>query len=88
MTRERAEALFGPIKTVCQCPPIPIRSLDWSAYFDRYLDVDCPSWVQASAATEEEAVAELLEQAADHFCEMLGKMRLADLDRLSGCNDL
>ena len=66
MTREQAERLYGPINTVCQYPPIPMRNFDWCAYFDNLIDLDCPSWIQASGETEAEALDNLLEQAEEH----------------------
>ena len=84
MTRKQAETLFGEIKIYYHCPPIPDRSNDYEAYFDRFLDVGMPSWTRAFGASADIAVAALLVQAAEHFDEM----RIDDLLRRSGCNDL
>lgn len=69
MTRTEAEALFGPIKVAHNWRPIPLRYYDWEAYFDRYLDNEMPYWTRAVGATEAEAIANLLEQAAEHHAE-------------------
>ena len=48
------------IKTSCICPPIPIRSFDWQAIDDDTYDgPGCPI---GHGATEQEAIADLLEQ--------------------------
>lgn len=84
--RKRAEKVLGPIKTTCQCPPIPIRSLDWVAYFDNHLDLDCPSWVQATGETEAEAIRKLLDGAEEEIeTRRLDEMRMAELERRAGC---
>lgn len=44
------------VTTTYQCPPIPIRSHDWMAY------IDPESGPFGHGATEEEAVADLMEQ--------------------------
>jgi hypothetical protein len=50
------------IKTSYVFPPIPIRSHDWCAYDDRLgADVGPYGW----GATEDEAIADLLEQMED-----------------------
>lgn len=47
------------IRTECVYPPIPLRQFDWSATFDNY-EPGCPcGW----GRTEQEAIADLLEQA-------------------------
>jgi hypothetical protein len=47
------------IKTSYVYPPIPIRNMDWAAWDDR-LGGDCSPY--GRGRTEEEAVADLLEQ--------------------------
>jgi hypothetical protein len=50
------------IKTVFEYPPIPWRNFDWCAYDDRRGADDSPyGW----GRTEDEAVADLLEQMED-----------------------
>lgn len=59
------------IRTTHECPPIPIRSMDWSAIDDDTYDVDCDQdgFFSTSpvgrGATEEEAINDLLEQLED-----------------------
>ncbi len=51
------------IKTVFVCPPIPSRNHDWQAYVEGTIDGDPDSKaIIGTGATEEEAVADLLEQ--------------------------
>lgn len=58
------------IHTTHEYPPIPIRSMDWSAVTDDY-DVDCDGDGFFSTSpvgrgpTEEAAIADLLEQLED-----------------------
>jgi hypothetical protein len=49
---------FGPIVTNNVCPPIPIRSVDWEAWYDN-LDEGGPV---GRGATEQEAIIDLLNQ--------------------------
>jgi len=50
------------IKTVFEYPPIPCRNFDWCAYDDRRGADDSPyGW----GRTEDEAVANLLDQLED-----------------------
>lgn len=55
------------IHTTFECPPIPVRDMDWSAVTDDY-DVDCDqdgyfsNSPHGRGATEQEAIADLLEQ--------------------------
>ena len=57
------------IVTSHDCPPIPVRSMDWSAHFDDY-DADCVDGEYVSShpvghgRTEAEAIADLIEQAS------------------------
>jgi hypothetical protein len=59
------------IRTTHEYPPIPIRSMDWSAVDDDTYDVDCDQdgFFSTSpvgrGATEEEAINDLLEQLED-----------------------
>lgn len=60
------------IRTVHVYPPIPIRTLDWQAYdadtMDRCGDPECLCHKKhpvGAGATEQEAVADLLEQMQD-----------------------
>jgi hypothetical protein len=46
------------IKTSFVYPPIPVRDFDWEAYFDGYE----PGDALGHGATEEEAIADLLEK--------------------------
>jgi len=51
------------------CPPIPVRSMDWSATFDDYdAEVVDGQWTSSHPVghgrTEAEAIADLLEQAS------------------------
>ncbi len=52
------------IKTVFVCPPIPTRNYDWQAYVDGTIDGGDPDSkaIIGKGATEEEAIADLLEQ--------------------------
>lgn len=47
------------IKTYYDNPPIPIRSLDWSAYDDDTYDEEAPT---GHGVTEMEAIRDLLNQ--------------------------
>jgi hypothetical protein len=62
---ERAEMesieKYGRIDTRCDHPPIPIRSLDWSATTEYY----APGGPIGHGATEEEAIADLKQQLDD-----------------------
>ncbi len=59
------------IRTTHDYPPIPIRSMDWSAVDDDTYDVDCDQDGYFSTSpvghgpTEEAAIADLLEQLED-----------------------
>ena len=46
-------------------PPIPIRTMDWSAHLDGYE----PGDPVGNGATEDEAIADLVEQLADISAE-------------------
>jgi hypothetical protein len=59
------------IETSCECPPIPVRSMDWCASIkdgDYDYDWDGEGWISVGTdpvgygATEEEAIQDLLEQ--------------------------
>ncbi len=50
----------GPIQTTFLYPPIPLRWFDWCAYRDPE-----PGNLYGYGATEEAAIADLLEQEAD-----------------------
>jgi hypothetical protein len=50
-----------PIITVCECPPIPIRSFDWCAYRNGREEEGRYGW----GATEEAAIADLLDNEED-----------------------
>jgi hypothetical protein len=56
------------VKTSFDYPPIPIRSMDWSAIDDRSYDVDCDergfftNCPIGHGATEQEAIDDLLAQ--------------------------
>lgn len=54
-------ARFGAIKTDYWQKPIPIRTCDWSAWFDGNEELG-----SGHGLTEEEAVADLLEWATLH----------------------
>lgn len=45
------------IITYCACPPIPVRQYDWLAYYDG----DEEAGQYGSGATEEEAIADFIE---------------------------
>jgi len=47
------------IRTECVCPPIPLRGFDWSAVDD---DTYEPGEPMGWGETEQEAIADLLEQ--------------------------
>lgn len=49
------------IKTICECPPIPIRCFDWSAIDEDSYSGD-PSEPVGRGETEEAAITDLLEQ--------------------------
>lgn len=70
LTREEAERQFGPIKTSFDYPPIPVRDCDWSAHFpdiyDGAPDSSARSKMIGRGATEEAAIADLLEQAEEY----------------------
>jgi hypothetical protein len=52
-----------PIATSFVCPPVPFRNCDWSAIFkDEYEDGS----IIGTGETEEEAVADLIEQAKEN----------------------
>lgn len=59
------------VRTTHEFPPIPIRSMDWSAVDDDTYDVDCDQdgFFSTSpvgrGATEQEAINDLLEQLED-----------------------
>lgn len=59
------------IRTTHEFPPIPIRSMDWSAIDDDTYDVDCDQDGFFSnspigrGATEAEAIADLMAQLED-----------------------
>ena len=65
MTRDEAERIYGPIKISRTANMTPCRGWDYSAVFEKLVDLDMPSWAEALGATREEALAELLEQAED-----------------------
>jgi hypothetical protein len=56
------------IRTTFEYPPIPVRDMDWSAIDDDTYDVDCDQdgFFSRSpigrGATEQEAIADLIEQ--------------------------
>jgi hypothetical protein len=50
------------IKTENVRPPIPTRALDWQAWDDDTYEPGCPL---GEGATEEEAIADLLEKLED-----------------------
>lgn len=56
------------VRTTHEYPPIPVRDMDWSAVDDDTYDVDCDQDGYFSTcpigrgATEEAAIADLLEQ--------------------------
>lgn len=56
------------VRTTHDYPPIPIRNMDWSAVDDDTYDVDChqdgffSTSLVGRGATEQEAIADLLEQ--------------------------
>jgi hypothetical protein len=66
-----------PIRTTFEHPPIPDRRFDWAAVFDDEYDgaPDAGPQLVGRGATEAEAVADLLEQAADlaELAEMEGR---------------
>ena len=52
------------IKTSFDYPPIPIRNFDWSAWDDETYDGEgCP---MGHGKTEQEAIADLLEQTEEN----------------------
>ncbi len=51
------------IVTTFVYPPIPFRDCDWQAYFDCDEPNDNGSMMHGSGRTEQEAIADLLEQA-------------------------
>ncbi len=63
------------LHTSCDCPPIPIRSLDWSAIDDNTYDASYEGEDESGSiwrcspsghgATEAEAIADLLDQLAE-----------------------
>lgn len=59
------------IRTEFEYPPIPVRDMDWSAIDEDTYDVDCDEdgFFSTSpvgrGATEQEAIADLLEQIED-----------------------
>lgn len=59
--REAAEAKHGKIRTSFDYPPIPVRCCDWSAVTDNYE----PGHPMGQGATEQEAVADLLDKLED-----------------------
>jgi len=56
------------VRTTFEYPPIPVRDMDWSAIDDDSYDVDCDedgffsTCPIGHGATEQEAIADLLEQ--------------------------
>lgn len=56
------------VRTTHEYPPIPIRSMDWSAVDDDTYDVDCDqdgffsTCPVGRGATEEEAIKDLMDQ--------------------------
>lgn len=56
------------VRTTHDYPPIPVRDMDWSAIDDDTYDVDCDgdgffsNCPVGRGATEQEAIADLLEQ--------------------------
>ncbi len=56
--------VLADIKTVCVYPPIPIRSFDWSAYFDSRYDGE--GGKIGSGPTKEAAINDLLEQMEEY----------------------
>lgn len=58
------------IHTSNDCPPIPVRTMDWSAITDNY-DADCDqdgfysNHPVGHGATEQEAIDDLVEQLED-----------------------
>jgi hypothetical protein len=50
------------IRTSCDCPPIPMRQFDWSAWDDN-LGADCSPIGRGK--TEQEAIDDLTEQLAE-----------------------
>ena len=60
------------IRTYYRLKPVPSRSFDWEAVDYATLDYDSPA---GYGATEEEAIADLLEQLADlHECIDCGEV--------------
>ena len=60
-------SFHGKIITRHECPPIPIRSLDWVAYREDYDD-----WYPVGQGpTEEEAINNLLDIEYDIECDLL-----------------
>ncbi len=59
---DRKEAERGKIITVHVYPPIPVRTSDWQAYRDGAEPNDDGQMQHGEGATEEEAIADLLEQ--------------------------
>ena len=53
------------IVTACVCPPIPVRNFDWLAH----IDGDEESGRYGHGSTEEEAIADFIEQWADKYEE-------------------
>lgn len=85
--RKRMEFEFGPINIYNPFPPIPDRSHDYEAYFDRYCDLDMPNWARGFGPTEAKALEDLLDNAEEHAREQLDKMYQANMERRAGCND-
>ena len=60
------------IRTSFEYPPIPVRSFDWSAIDDDTYDVDCDqdgffsTCPIGHGATEQEAIADLIEQIEEN----------------------
>lgn len=69
MTRADAERIYGPITVHRTDNPTPEHGWDYRAFFDRYYDIDMPSWLEALGATETEALVALLEQTEEHLAE-------------------
>lgn len=68
-TREQSigGSFHGKIVTIHECPPVPIRCLDWVAYRE-----DWDDWYPiAHGSTEEEAIKNLLDLEYDLECDLL-----------------
>jgi hypothetical protein len=61
------------IRTICICPPIPVRHFDWACYDESAYDADwdgekyISSSIVGRGETEEEAIIEFVRNTLDKF---------------------